>query len=77
MLLRESVEYFHWSQQRLALAKPSIYTLDFTRPDEQVYRFNNRHMNDLERFDLAVRGLVGKRLTFDELIGKNLEEQVS
>lgn len=39
--------------------------------DEQVYRFNNRHMTDAERFDLAVRGIVGKRLTFDQLIGKS------
>src|ERR1017187_7677452 len=39
--------------------------------DEQSYRFNNRHMTDAERFDLAVRGIVGKRLTFDQLIGKS------
>jgi hypothetical protein len=38
--------------------------------DEQAYRFNNRKMNDAERFDLAVKGMVGKRLTFDQLTGK-------
>lgn len=38
--------------------------------DEQAYRFNNRKMNDAERFDLAVKGIVGKRLTFDQLTGK-------
>jgi transposase-like protein len=38
--------------------------------DEQAYRFNNRRMNDAERFDLAVKGMVGKRLTFDQLTGK-------
>ena len=38
--------------------------------DEQVYRFNNRKMTDAERFDLAVKGIVGKRLTFDQLTGK-------
>jgi transposase-like protein len=38
--------------------------------DEQVYRFNNRTMNDAERFDLAVKGMVGKRLTYDQLTGK-------
>ncbi len=38
--------------------------------DEQVYRFNNRQMSDAERFDLAVSGMVGKRLTFDQLTGK-------
>jgi transposase-like protein len=43
--------------------------------DEQAYRFNNRHMNDGERFDLAVRQIVGKRLTWNQLTGK--EERVS
>ena len=38
--------------------------------DEQTYRFNNRRMNDGERFDLAVRQVVGKRLTWDVLTGK-------
>src|ERR1017187_767443 len=41
--------------------------------DEQTYRFNNRHMTDAERFDLAVKGIVGKRLTFDQLTGKTAE----
>jgi transposase-like protein len=38
--------------------------------DEQAYRFNNRDMTDAERFDIAVQGIVGKRLTFDQLTGK-------
>jgi transposase-like protein len=38
--------------------------------DEQAYRFNNRRMTDAERFDLAVRGVVGKRLMYDQLTGK-------
>ncbi len=38
--------------------------------DEQAYRFNNRKMTDAERFDMAVKGIVGKRLTFNQLIGK-------
>jgi transposase-like protein len=38
--------------------------------DEQVFRFNNRKMTDAERFDMVVHGMVGKRLTFDQLIGK-------
>jgi transposase-like protein len=38
--------------------------------DEQAYRFNNRRLTDAERFDAAVRGIVGKRLTFDQLTGK-------
>jgi transposase-like protein len=38
--------------------------------DEQMYRFNNRKMTDAERFNVAVKGIVGKRLTFAELTGK-------
>jgi len=41
--------------------------------DEQAYRFNNRKLTDAERFDAAVRGIVGKRLTFEQLTGKDLE----
>lgn len=41
--------------------------------DEQMYRFNNRKMTDAERFDMAVKGIVGKRLTFDELTGKSVD----
>jgi hypothetical protein len=39
--------------------------------DEQSFRYNNRKgMNDGQRFDLAVRQIVGKRLTWDQLTGK-------
>ena|SRR5487761_1104452 len=38
--------------------------------DEQAYRFNNREMNDAERFDDAVRGIVGRRVTFKALTGE-------
>jgi transposase-like protein len=38
--------------------------------DEQAFRYNNREeMNDADRFDHAVRQIVGKRLTYSELIG--------
>ena len=42
--------------------------------DEQMYRFNNRKMSDSERFNIAVKGIVGKRLTFDELTGKAMAQ---
>lgn len=45
--------------------------------DEQSYRFNNRKLTDAERFDLAVRGIVGKRLMFDQLTGKVADERAS
>ncbi|MBA3913620.1 MAG: IS1595 family transposase [Acidobacteriales bacterium] len=43
--------------------------------DEQMFRFNNRgdrecRVSDSDRFKLAVRQIVGKRLTFAELTGK-------
>ena len=38
--------------------------------DEQAYRFNQRHLTDSERFSIAVKRIVGKRLTFDQLTGK-------
>ncbi|MGH9613997.1 MAG: IS1595 family transposase [Bryobacteraceae bacterium] len=41
--------------------------------DEQAYRYNNREMTDAERFYSAVKGIVGKRLTFDQLTGNTPE----
>jgi transposase-like protein len=41
--------------------------------DEQTYRFNNRKLTDGERFSMAVDGIVGKRLTYDQLTGKTTE----
>ena len=38
--------------------------------DEQSFRFNERKITDGERFDLAVRQIVGKRLTWNEATGK-------
>jgi len=44
--------------------------------DEQVYRYNYRQdeegepLKDFDRFDIAVRQIVGKRLTWDLLTGK-------
>jgi len=42
--------------------------------DEQAFRFNNRKMNDFERFAITMRQIVGRRLTYAELTGK--EEQL-
>jgi transposase-like protein len=46
--------------------------------DEQIFRFNNRKtkdnpLNDSDRFLLAVSQIVGKRLTYAELTGKEGE----
>ena len=50
----------------------------FRYVDEQAFRFNNRAtrdnpLNDSDRFDAAVRQIVGKRLTYKELTGKDDE----
>lgn len=37
--------------------------------DEQAFRFNNRAWNDSERFDVVVKSVIGRRLTYEELIG--------
>jgi transposase-like protein len=38
--------------------------------DEQAFRYNNRiDMNDADRFSLAIYGIVGRRLTYKDLIG--------
>lgn len=38
--------------------------------DEQAYRFDHRKENDGERFEGTLEGIVGRRLTFDQLTGK-------
>jgi hypothetical protein len=46
--------------------------------DEQAFRHNNRKgMNDGERFDMAVRLIAGKRLTWNQLTGKSPDERSS
>lgn len=47
----------------------------FRYVDEQAFRFNNRatrdnKLNDSDRFDAAIRQIVGKRVTYKELTGK-------
>lgn len=40
--------------------------------DEQAYRYNNRsEMDDLARFRKACSDVIGKRLTWDALTGKD------
>lgn len=48
----------------------------FRYVDEQAFRFNNRatkdnRLTDSDRFDAAMRQVVGKRLTYTELTGKS------
>ena len=41
--------------------------------DEQAFRYNNRKGTDADRFASVMKQIVGKRLTYDELIGKTEE----
>ncbi|MDQ6651912.1 MAG: IS1595 family transposase [Acidobacteriota bacterium] len=44
--------------------------------DEQAYRYNNRkEMDDFDRFRLAMTQIVGKRLTWNQLTGKQPEPE--
>ena len=43
--------------------------------DEQGFRYNNRKMTDADRLDIAVRNIVGKRVTYDQLTGKVQDTQ--
>ena len=46
----------------------------FRYVDEQVFRFNNRKdLNDSQRFTLAMSKIAGKRLTYAELTGKDID----
>ena len=38
--------------------------------DEQCFRFNQRKATDFDRFAMTMKQIVGRRLTYDELIGK-------
>ncbi len=42
----------------------------FRYVDEQVFRFNERKDTDAGRFEKALKLVVGKRLTYNELVGK-------
>jgi ISXO2 transposase-like protein len=39
--------------------------------DEQAFRFNERDLTDSERFRIVMGNIVGRRLTYDALIGES------
>lgn len=45
--------------------------------DAECFRFNNRKMNDAERFGLALRGAPGKRVTYKVLTGNDPERRIA
>jgi transposase-like protein len=45
--------------------------------DERSFRFNNRKLTDAQVFDIATKGMVGKRLTYAEVTGKVGETTVN
>ena len=62
----------YWSLLKRAL-KGTYVTIEpfhlFRYLDEQAFRFNERKLTDAERFSLAITGIVGKRLMYQDLIG--------
>ena len=42
--------------------------------DEQSFRFNERSLNDAERFILGLKGIINKRLTYKALTGSELPQ---
>jgi transposase-like protein len=45
--------------------------------DEQAFRFNERNSTDGDRFAKALSSIVGKRLTYEHLTGKDADPQLS
>ena len=45
--------------------------------DEQAFRFNNRILTDAERFSIVLGSVSGKRLTYNELIAKEIYKQLN
>ncbi len=43
----------------------------FRYPDEQAFRYKDRKPTDAERFNAALPGILGKRVTYKELTGKS------
>jgi transposase-like protein len=61
----------YWSLLKRALSGTYVSVEPFhlfRYLDEQAFRFNNRRLNDAQRFVLAMAGIIGKRLTYAELI---------
>ena len=53
---------------RLWGRKPEPFHL-FRYLDEKEFRYNERSLADAERFSMAVSQIVGKRITYQRLIG--------
>jgi transposase-like protein len=71
-----SLENF-WSLLKRAL-KGTYVSVEpfhlFRYLDEQAFRFNNRTMTDAQRFAIALKGIINKRLTYTALTGSELPQ---
>ncbi len=45
--------------------------------NEESFRFNNRKATDAERFQFVASSIIGKRMTYDQLIAKTTYKQVN
>ena len=65
-----------WSLLKRGLAGTYVSTEPFhlfRYVDEQAFRYNNRKLTDAERLDIVCRQAVGRRLTWNEVTGKDVE----
>jgi len=73
--------FWSWTKRTLAGTYVAVEPFHLHRYlDETMFRYNNRGtkdnpLDDADRFDLAVRQIVGKRLMYKELTGKENAER--
>jgi hypothetical protein len=79
-LFRVSLENF-WSLLKRGISGTYVSVEPFhlfRYLDEQSFRYNNRKLaNDGERFHEAMKRIVGKRVTYEQLTGKAQEGETS
>jgi hypothetical protein len=68
--VRDEEDYAHLDTRRHPdRHPPDLMTLDGLQ-DEQVFRFNERDGEDVDRFAKTLGNVAGRRVTYDELTGK-------
>ena len=75
LALRQNV-FFVWvslSEQKWVISVEPYHLFRYL--DEQAYRFNNRKVGDFDRFKMAASQIFGKRLTWNQVTGKQMEPQ--
>jgi transposase-like protein len=69
----------YWSLLKRALGGTYISVEPFhlfRYLDEQAFRFNNRKQTDAQRFSDAINGIIGRRLTYKDLIAEDAAPRI-